>query len=90
MEDKGEFLFWFLVGGIMFSLNITLYVFFDTHVLVFNFISAIALSLLLLLLSDLPGESDHVSYMTDKSSCSIYKVKSFLGSSLCRAHCLRI
>ena len=45
---------------------------------------------LLLLLSVLPGESDHVSYMTDKSSCSICKVKSFLGSSLCRAPYSRI
>ena len=34
---------------------------------------------LLLLLSFIPGESDHVSYMTDKSSCSIYELKAALG-----------
>ena len=63
----------------MSSLNIAPSVFSDTHVLVFTFSSAITLSLLLLLLSVLPGESDHVSYMTDKSSCSIYKLKASLG-----------
>ena len=45
---------------------------------------------LLLHLSFIHGESDHVSYMTDKSSCPICKVKSCIGSSLCRAHCSRI
>ena len=63
----------------MSSLNIALSVFSDTHVLVFTFSSAITLSLLLLLLSIIPGESDHVSYMTDKSSCFIYKLKVALG-----------
>ena len=58
----------------MYSLNIALSDFFDTHVLVFTFSSAITLSLLLLLLSVIPRESDHVSYMTDKSSCSIYEL----------------
>ena len=43
------------------------------------FRSAITLSFLLLLLSVIPGESDHVSYMTDKSSCSIYELKDSLG-----------
>ena len=85
-EGKEEAFSWFLVSGNMSSLNIALSVFFDTHVSVFTFSSAITSSFLLLLLSVLPGESDHVSYMTDKSSCSIYKFKSYLGSSLSRAH----
>ena len=74
----------------MTSLNIALFVLFNTHVLVFTFSSAITSSFLLLHLSIIPGESDHVSYMTDKSSCIICKVKSCLGSSLCRAHYSRI
>ena len=73
----------------MSSLNIAPFVFSDNHVSVFTFSSAITSSFLLVLLSFLPGESDHVSYMTDMSSCSIYKVKSFLGSSMCCAHCSR-
>ena len=89
-EGKEEFFSWFSVSGSMLSLNIALSVFSDTHVLVFTFHSAITSSLLLLLLSVLPGESNHVSYMTDKSSYSIYKVKISLGSSLCRAHFSRI
>ena len=36
-------------------------------------------SLLLLLLSVIPGESNHVSYMADKFSCSIYELKATLG-----------
>ena len=63
----------------MSSLNIALFDFFDTRVSVFTFSSAITSSFLLLLLSVLPGESDHVSYMIDKSSCTIYKVKVALG-----------
>ena len=59
----------------MSSLNIAFSVLFDTHVSVFNFSSSINSSFLLLHLSVIPGESDHVSYMTDKSSCSICKVK---------------
>ena len=59
----------------MSSLNIALFIFSDTHVSVITFCSAITLSFLLLLLFVIPGESDHVSYMTDKSSCSIYKLK---------------
>ena len=55
----------------MSSLNIALLVFFDIHVSVVTFHSAITLSFLLLLLSIIPGESNHVSYMTDKSSCSV-------------------
>ena len=55
----------------MSSLNIALFSFrypcFSIHLC-----SAITLSFLLLLLSIIPGESDHVSYMIDKSSCSIY------------------
>ena len=74
-EGKEEVFFWFSVNGSMSSLNIALFVFSDTHVSVFTFNSAITLSFLLLLLSVLPGESDHVSYTTDKSSCSICKVK---------------
>ena len=61
------------------SLNIALSIFFDTHVSVFTFSSAITLGFLLLLLSVIPGESDHVSYMTDKSSCSIYPLYAALG-----------
>ena len=63
----------------MSSLNIKLSIFFDTHVSMFTFSSAITSSLLLFLLSVIPGESGHVSYMTDKSSCSIYKLKDALG-----------
>ena len=63
----------------MSSLNIALFVFSDTHVSVITFRSAITLSFLLLLLSVIHGESDHVSYMTDKSSCSIYRLKDALG-----------
>ena len=63
----------------MSSLNIALSVFFGTHVSVFTFRSAITLSFLLLLLSVIPREYDHVSYMTYKSSCSIYKLKAALG-----------
>ena len=63
----------------MSSLNIALFVFSDTHVSVFTFRSAITLSFLLLLLSVIPGESDHVSYMKNKSSCSIYKLEAALG-----------
>ena len=44
-----------------------------------TFCSAITLSFLLLLLFVIPGEYDHVSYMTDKSSCSIYELKAALG-----------
>ena len=75
-------------SGSMSSLNIALSIFLDTHVSVFTFSSGITSSLLLFL-SVIPGESNHVSYMTNKSSCFTYKVKSFLGSSLCRAHCSR-
>ena len=89
-EDKEEFLFWFLVSGSMSSLNIALSVFSNTHVSVFTFSLAITLCLLLLLLLFLPGEYDHVSYMTDNSSCIIYTVKSCLRSSLYHAHCSRI
>ena len=63
----------------MSSLNIELSVFFDTHVSVFTFSSSINSSLLLLLLSVILGESDHVSYMKDKSSCSIYELNVALG-----------
>ena len=75
----------------MSSLNIVLYELSDTHVSVytfsfsyhfyFSYSSACSM---------IHGESDHVSYMTDKSSCPIYEVKSFLGLFLCRAHCSRI
>ena len=54
----------------MSSLNIALFAFrypcFSVYLC-----SAITLGFLLLLLFVIPGESDHVSYMTDKSSCSI-------------------
>ena len=89
-KDKEEVFFWFSVGGSRSSLNITLSVLFDTHVSVFTFSSSITSSFLLLHFFVIPGESDHVSYMIDKSSCIIYKVKIYLGSSLCRAHCSRI
>ena len=63
----------------MSSLNIALFFFSNTHVLVITFCSTITLSLLLLLLFIILGESDHVSYMTDKSSCYIYKLDATLG-----------
>ena len=78
-EGKEEFFFWFSVSGSMSPLNIALSAFFDSNVSVFTLISAITSILLLLLLSVLPRESDHVSYITDKSGCSIYKVKAALG-----------
>ena len=74
-EGKEEVFFWFSVSSNMSSLNIALSVFSDTHVSVFTFSSAITSSFLLLLLSVLPGESDHVFYMADKFICSICKVK---------------
>ena len=62
----------------MSSLNIELLVFrypcFSVHLC-----SAITLSFRLLLLSIIPGESDHVSYMTDRSGCSIYLLYTALG-----------
>ena len=65
-------------NGSMSSLNIALFVFrypcFSVHLC-----STITLSFLLLLLSIIPGESVHVSYMTDKSSCSIYSLYATLG-----------
>ena len=63
----------------MSSLNIALSVLSDTHVLVFTFSLAITSSFLLLHLSVIPGEFDHVSYMIDRSSCSIYKLTAALG-----------
>ena len=45
----------------------------------FTFSLANTSSLLLLLLSVIPGESDHVFYMTNKFSCSIYKLQDALG-----------
>ena len=62
----------------MSSLNIALFclpisMFQCTSVFSYHFES------LLFLLSFIYGESDHVSYMTDKSSCSICKLKNALG-----------
>ena len=59
----------------MSSLNRALSELFDTHVSVYTFSSAITLIFLLLHLLLIPGEYDHVSYMTYKSSCTICKVK---------------
>ena len=62
----------------MSSLNIALFVFrypcFSVH-----FCSTITMSFLLFLFSIIPRESDHVSYMIDRSSCSIYKLYTALG-----------
>ena len=63
----------------MSSLNIEISELFDTHVSVYTFISGITSSFLLLQLSFIHGESDHVSYITDKSSFSICKLKFALG-----------
>ena len=63
----------------MSSLNIALFELSNTHVSVYAFSSSITLSFLLLLLFVIPGESDHVSYMTYKSSCSIYQLYTALG-----------
>ena len=62
----------------------------NTHVSVYILSSAINSSFLLLHLSFIHGESDHVSYMTNKSCCPIFKVKICLGSPLCHSHCSRI
>ena len=74
----------------MSSLNIAFSILLDTHVSMFTLSSAITSSFLILHLSLMHVESDYVSYMIDKSSCTIYKVKSCLGSYLCCAHCSRI
>ena len=66
-------------SGSMSSLNIALFVFFDTHVSVITFHSTITLSFLLFLLFVIPGESNHVFYMTNKFRCSIYKLQAALG-----------
>ena len=75
-EGKKEFSLIFRNGS-MSSLNIALFAFrypcFSVYLC-----SAITLGFLLLL-SVIPGESDHVSYMTDKSSCSIYPLYAALG-----------
>ena len=63
----------------MSSLNKALSKLFDTHVSVYTFSSTITSSLLLLHLSFIHGESDHVSYMIDKFSCLIYKLQDSLG-----------
>ena len=63
----------------MSSLNIALFELSDTHVSVYTFNSTITSSFLLLHLSFIHGESDHASYMTDNSSCYIYKLKDSLG-----------
>ena len=89
-KDKEEVFFWVTDGGSISSLNIALSELSDTHVSVYTFSSDITSSFLLLHLSVIPGESDHVSYMTDKFSCIICKVKICLRSSLCHAHYSRI
>ena len=72
---RKNFSLWVTVGGSISSLNIALSELFDTHVLVYTFSSAITLHFLLLHLSFIQGEFDHVSYMTYKSICSICKSK---------------
>ena len=62
----------------MSSLNIALFAF-RYPCSSIHLCSAITLSFWLLLLSIIPGESAHVSYMTDKSSCSIYPLYAALG-----------
>ena len=63
----------------MSSLNIALFELSNTHVSLYTFSSVITLSFLLLHLSFIHVESAHVSYMLDKYSCAIYKLKSTLG-----------
>ena len=63
----------------MSSLNIALYELYDTHVSVYTFSLAITSGFLLLHLSFIHVESDHVSYMTNKSSFPIWKSKHALG-----------
>ena len=63
----------------MSSLNKAISELFNTHVSVYTFSLAITSILLLLRLSFIHGESDHVSYMKDKSSCPICKSKVVLG-----------
>ena len=62
----------------MSSFNIALFELSDTHVSGYTFISTITQSFLLHF-SFIHGEYDHVSYMTDKSSCTICKSKAALG-----------
>ena len=63
----------------MSSLSIALFVFSDTHVSVFTFISAITLSFLLLLLSVLHRGSDLVSHMKISLVVLSAKLKAALG-----------
>ena len=63
----------------MSSLNIVLFEISNTHVSVYTFSSAITSSFLLLHLSFILGEYDHVSYMTYNSSYPIHKLKATLG-----------
>ena len=63
----------------MSSLNISLPELFDTHVSVYTLSSAITSIFLLLHLSFIHGEYDHVSYMTYNYSYPICKLKYSLG-----------
>ena len=63
----------------MSSLNKALFELPDAYVLIFHFNLSYYFKFLLLHLSFIHGEYDHVSYMIDKSSYIIYKFKSFLG-----------
>ena len=63
----------------MSSLNIALSELSNTHELVLHFQLSYHFELLLLHLSFIHGESDHVSYMTNKSSCPICELKYSLG-----------
>ena len=76
-EVRKKFSLIFSNGSIS-SLNIAPFFFRYTCFSV-HFCSTITLSFLLLRLSIIPGESDHVSYMTNRSSCSIYKLYAALG-----------
>ena len=60
-------------------LNIALFELSDTHVSVYTFSSTITLSFLLIHVSFIHGESNYVSYMTDKSNCPMCKLKFSLG-----------
>ena len=76
---RKKYSLWVINSGSMSSLNITLSELFNTHVSVYTFNLVITLIFLLLNLSFIHGEYDIVSYMTDKSSCPICKLKYALG-----------
>ena len=74
-----NFTLWVISSGSMSSLNKALSELPNTHVSFFYFQLIYYFEFLLFHLSFIHGEYDHVSYMTDKSSCPIYLLYAALG-----------